>query len=101
MAGEEKKTETSHLLDRPPLIVGARARNRCLKPIGIIGTSFSRRKESDNSPRVLRKRPIPDVSGAAVSHAGYCSRTMQDFRSVTVSADDFRAELSSKMDCDT
>jgi hypothetical protein len=70
MASEDKKTETSpapkkevprrtrallvrlrapqHLLHRPPPIAGARARSRFLKPTGITGTSFSRRKKSDN-----------------------------------------------------
>jgi hypothetical protein len=39
-----------HMPPRPPPTVGARAKSRFLKPIGITGTSFSRRKKAITHP---------------------------------------------------
>ena len=81
-----------HLPARPPPTVGARARNRCLKPIGIIGTSFSPRKKSDNSSgagafrRALRSCPppwlrIPARFASWNISASMAGRTMPGFHS--------------------
>jgi hypothetical protein len=49
-------TAPRKLPPRPPAIVGAKARNRFLKPIGITGTRFSRRKNDDLSVSFAQRR---------------------------------------------